>query len=141
MPVKKGDTVRLHYTGKLESGEEFDASRGREPLTFEVGKGQLIPGIEEAVMGMEEGETKEVFIPPEKGYGESKEELVREFPRSVLGPSQVKEGQAVQLQTNEGQIVSALVKKLTEDTVTFDFNHPLSGKALQFELELVEIVK
>ncbi len=141
MPVKKGDTVRLHYTGKLENGEEFDTSRGREPLTFEVGKGQLIPGIEEAVMGMEEGETKEVSISPEKGYGESKEELIREFPRSVLGPSQIQEGQIVQLQTNEGQVVSASVKRLTEDTVTFDFNHPLSGKTLQFELELVEIVK
>jgi FKBP-type peptidyl-prolyl cis-trans isomerase 2 len=141
VPVKKGDTVRLHYTGKLESGEEFDTSRGREPLTFEVGKGQLIPGIEEAVLGMEEGETKEVSISPEKGYGETKEELIREFPRSVLGPSQIQEGQIVQLQTNDGQIVSALVKKLTEDTVTFDFNHPLSGKVLQFELELVEIVR
>lgn len=141
MPVKKGDVVRLHYTGKFDDGMEFDSSKNGEPITFEVGSGEIIPGVDEAVEGMEVGEIKEVSVSPDKAYGERREDLVREFPISVLAGATVIEGQPIQLQTDEGQIVSAIVEKLTAETVTFDFNHPLAGKVLNFELELVEIVK
>ncbi len=141
MSAKKGDTVFIHYTGRFEDGMEFDSSRGRDPLTFEVGGGQVVPGFEEAVIGMEEGEKKEAFVSPEKGYGERKEELIKDFPRSVLGASQATKGQTVQLQTADGQIVNATVDKLSDDAVTFDFNHPLAGKTLCFEIELVNIKK
>lgn len=141
MPVKKGDLVRIHYTGKFDDGVEFDSSKGGEPITFEVGIGEVIPGVDEAVVGMEVGETKEVSVSPDKAYGERRKDLVREFPRSVLAGATVVEGQPIQLQTDAGQIVSAIVEKLTDETVTFDFNHPLAGKVLHFELELVEIIK
>ncbi len=141
MSVEKGNKVHLHYTGTFKDGEEFDSSKEKGPIIFEVGKGKVIPGIEEAVVGMEEGEKKEVSLPPEKGYGKRKDDLVREFPRSVLGTSQVSEGQVVQLQTGDNQIVSATIRKLTDEKVTFDFNHPLAGETLLFELELVKIEK
>jgi len=141
VPVKKGNLVRLHYTGKFDNGEEFDSSKNGEPITFEVGSGEIIPGVDEAVVGMEVGETKEISVSPDKAYGERREDLIREFPRSVLAGATVVEGQPIQLQTDTGQIVSAIVEKLTDETVTFDFNHPLAGKVLHFELELVEIIK
>lgn len=141
MPVKKGNTIHLHYTGKFEDGKEFDSSKNKGPITFEVGSGQIIPGIEEAVVGMKEGEKKKISLPPEKAYGERQNKLVREFPRSVLMDNQVSEGQVVQLQTDNNQIVSATVKKLADKTVTFDFNHPLAGETLHFELELISIEK
>ncbi|HDP69973.1 MAG TPA: peptidylprolyl isomerase [Actinobacteria bacterium] len=139
MPVKKGDTVFVHYSGKLEDGMEFDSSEGRDPLAFEVGSGQVVLGFDEAVIGMEEGEKKDVTISPENGYGEYKQELMKDFSRSMLGTNQVTEGQTVQLQTPDDQVVSATVYKLSDDVVTFDFNHPLAGKTLCFEIELVGI--
>lgn len=141
MLAKKGDVVRIHYTGKFEDGIEFDSSKGGDPITFEVGSGEIIPGVDEAVEGMKVGEVKKVSVSPEKAYGERREELVIEFPISVLAGVTVIEGQPIQLQTDEGQIVSAIVERLTAETVTFDFNHPLAGKVLNFDLELVEIVK
>jgi len=139
VPVKKGDTVFVHYSGKLEDGMEFDSSEGRDPLAFEVGSGQVVLGFDEAVIGMEEGEKKDVTISPENGYGEYKQELMKDFSRSMLGTNQVTEGQTVQLQTPDDQVVSATVYKLSDDVVTFDFNHPLAGKTLCFEIELVGI--
>ncbi|MDO8885481.1 peptidylprolyl isomerase [Candidatus Oleimmundimicrobium sp.] len=141
MQVKKGDKVSVHYTGLFEDGQEFDSSKGRDPITFEVGSGQVVIGFEEAVLEMKEGEKKEVSFSLEKGYGEYKKELIKEFSRSVLGDYQTSVGQVVQLNTPEGQVVSATIKEITDDAVTFDFNHPLAGKTLCFKLELINIEK
>lgn len=139
--VKSGDTVRIHYTGKLDDGTQFDSSAGREPLEFELGSGQVIPGFDEAVEGMTVGDTKSVRLEPTEAYGDRHEQLVQEVPRSAL-PDEISPevGMALQSQSPEGQVTRLTVTAVTEESVTVDANHPLAGQALSFELELVEIV-
>jgi len=139
--AKSGDTVRIHYTGKLDDGTQFDSSAGREPLEFELGSGQVIPGFDEAVEGMTVGDTKSVRLEPTEAYGDRHEQLVQEVPRSAL-PDEISPevGMALQSQSPEGQVTRLTVTAVTEESVTVDANHPLAGQALSFELELVEIV-
>ncbi|MBI1299887.1 peptidylprolyl isomerase [bacterium] len=134
-----GNTVRVHYVGTLDNGERFDTSVGGDPLEFTLGAGQVIPGFEEAITGMEVGETKQVRIPAEQAYGPYRDEMVLELPREQL-PSDVELeiGQQVQMQQGEHVFV-VTVEKIGEDTITFNANHPLAGEALNFDLRLVEI--
>lgn len=138
--AKAGDSVRVHYTGKLQDGTVFDTSEGRDPLAFTVGAGQVIPGFEQAVAGMEVGQTLEVRIPPDDGYGERRDDLVLEVEREQI-PSdiEVELGSQLALQQPDGQSVPVTVTSLDESTVTLDANHPLAGKELLFEVELVGI--
>lgn len=141
MPTaKQGDTVQVHYTGKLEDGTVFDSSEGREPLEFTIGSGQVIPGFEEAALGMEVGETKQARLEVGEAYGERREDLVLEVPREQL-PDEVDVdlGTPLQLQQPDGRAVPVTVTDLDDETVTLDANHPLSGKELNFELTLVGI--
>ena len=135
-----GDTVKVHYTGKLDDGSVFDSSRDREPLEFTVEGGQVIPGFDEAVAGMQEGEEKSISIPPEQAYGPRQEEAVMEFPREQL-PSDMEpqEGMQLQLQSQDGQAFPARIVGVDEETVTLDANHPLAGETLTFDIELVEV--
>jgi FKBP-type peptidyl-prolyl cis-trans isomerase 2 len=135
-----GDTVKVHYTGKLDDGTVFDSSREREPLEFTLDEGQIIPGFEEAVEGMEEGEETTVEIPPEKAYGPHQEDAVMEFPREQL-PDEIEPevGMQLQLQGQNGQAFPARVVEVGDDTITLDANHPLAGETLTFEIELVEV--
>jgi len=135
MGIKKGDRVNLRYIGKLEDGKKFDEGY----FEFEVGTGKVIPGIEEGVAGMEKGERKELTVPPQKGFGERKEELKTSFSKSVLHGKEVKEGDVIDVRTQAGKVVQCLVDKVTEDEVTLDFNNPLAGKTLKFELEVIEV--
>ncbi len=139
MPIKRGDIVEVHYTGKFEDGEEFDSSRTREPLVFKVGQGEIIKGFEDAVVGMEIGEKKEITIIPENAYGEYKEELVQKVPKDFLRGRDVKKGDILELRAPGNQLLRALVCEVDEDSVTFDLNHPLAGKVLKFEIEIVGI--
>jgi len=140
--AKAGDTVRVHYTGKLEPGVPFDSSRGEEPLQFKIGEGRLIPGFEEAVIGMAPGETKTVRIPPEKGYGRYREDKVITFDRKDLPEEIVPQiGMTLEFCASDGQMVPVQITDLTETTVTLDANHPLAEQNLIFEIELVEIVE
>ncbi len=135
-----GDTVQVHYTGTLEDGTVFDSSREREPLEFTLEGGEIIPGFEEAVMGMEEGEEKTVEIPPEKAYGERQDDAVMEFPREQLPPDmEPEEGMPLQLQGQDGQAIPARIVEVEEETVTLDANHPLAGETLNFDIELLGI--
>ncbi len=135
-----GDTVRVHYTGKLEDGTVFDSSRDREPLEFTLESGQIIPGFEEAVEGMEEGEETTVEIPPEKAYGAHQEEAVMEFPATELPEEMEPEvGMQLQLQGADGQAFPARIVEIGDETIVLDANHPLAGETLTFEIELVEI--
>lgn len=135
-----GDTVKVHYTGKLEDGTVFDSSRDREPLEFTLDGGQIIAGFEEAVEGMEEGEETTVEIPPEKAYGPHQEQAVMEFPRSELPDEMAPEvGVQLQLQGQNGQVFPARITDVGDETVTLDANHPLAGETLTFEIELVEV--
>ena len=138
--VKKGDHVKVHYTGKLTSGEQFDSSKGKQPLAFTVGAGQMIKGFDEAIPGMEVGEKKTINIAPENAYGEKNIEAIIEFPKSNI-PEDMKlePGMKLQLQNEQGHPIPVVVTEVKEDVVVLDANHELAGKELVFDIELVEI--
>lgn len=140
--AKEGDTVKVHYTGTLaEDGTEFDSSSGREPLEFAVGTRTLIPGFEEAVVGMAPGDTKRVEIASSEAYGPHHAEAVQTVQRSEIPPQiDLAIGNVLQATAPNGQQLALTVVSLDEETVTLDANHPLAGKDLVFEIELVEIV-
>ena len=130
----EGDRVAVHYTGTLDSGEEFDSSRGSEPLSFVVGDGRMIAGFDSAVRGMSVGESRTVRMEPAEAYGERRDELILSFPINQL-PEGATEGERVFF-TNGGQ---AVILEVTGETFTVDANHRLAGQALTFEIELVSI--
>jgi FKBP-type peptidyl-prolyl cis-trans isomerase 2 len=139
--AKNGDTVRIHYTGKLDDGTVFDTSDGRDPLEFTLGEGQVIPGFEEAVLGMNADDSKTMTIPSENAYGPHREEMVVSVDRDQFPPDITPEiGQQLQMQRPDGQKMVVSVAEVSEATVTLDANHPLAGKDLTFEINLVEIV-
>jgi FKBP-type peptidyl-prolyl cis-trans isomerase 2 len=139
--VQLDDVIRVHYTGKLEDGSEFDSSKDQEPLEFKVGEGKLIPGFEKGVVGMKQGESKTISLPPEEAYGERREELITRMDKTEL-PSNISPdvGMWLQMKRNDGQAIPVVVAEVTEDAITLDANPPLAGKTLIFELELVEFV-
>ena len=138
--VQNGDTVVVHYTGKRADSTIFDSSRDREPLTFTLGKGELIPGFEQAVLGMETGDSRTTTIPAEQAYGQYEPNLMTEVARDQL-PSdlEIEVGQSLQLQHPDGMTIPVAVTEITETSVTLDANHPLAGQDLTFEIELVAI--
>lgn len=139
--ARAGDTVRVHYTGKLDDGTQFDSSTGGAPMEFAVGAGQVIPGFDKAVEGMSIGESKSVKIPPEDAYGPHHDQLVQQVPRSALtNDIEPVVGMALQAQAPDGQLLKLLVTAVSEDSITVDANHALAGEALNFDIELVEIV-
>lgn len=139
--VKSGDVVRIHYTGKLSDGTEFDSSSGRDPLEFQVGAGQIIPGLEQQVEGMNVGESQTVTIPADEAYGPRDERQIQTVPRSALPEGlDVKPGTGLQATTQDGRQISLTVVELDDEEVTVDANHPLAGKDLIFDVEVVEIV-
>lgn len=138
--AKQGDTVHIHYTGRLDDGTVFDTSEGRDPLSFELGSGQVIPGFEEAVQGMSVGESKTERIPPEKAYGPRMDQLTMELPRTDLPDGLDPEvGQQLQMQTQEGKAFPVTVTAADPEQITVDANHALAGKALTFDIELVKV--
>jgi peptidylprolyl isomerase len=139
--AKTGDTVRVHYTGTLDDGSQFDSSAGREPLEFALGSGQVIPGFDTAVAGMSVGESRSVRIPAEDAYGARHDELISDVPRSAL-PQDLEPavGMHLQAQGPDGQVMQLLVVAVAEESFTVDGNHPLAGETLNFDIELVEIV-
>ena len=139
--AKSGDTVRIHYKGTLDDGTEFDSSAGRDPLEFVLGGGQVIPGFDNAVDGMEVGESKTVTIPVEEAYGRRHEQLIQEVSRDALPDDiQPEVGMHLQSQSPEGHVMNLMVTEVSDDSITVDANHPLAGQALTFDIELVEIV-
>ncbi|PWW82293.1 peptidylprolyl isomerase [Prosthecochloris marina] len=139
--AKQGDTVKVHYTGKLDDGSVFDTSAEREPLEFTVGAGAVIPGFEQAVVGLQPGESTETTIDPDNAYGPRSAELVTEVKREQLPPDlEVAVGQQLQVSMADGQTAVVLVTDVNDAAITIDANHPLAGQALTFSIELVEIV-
>jgi peptidylprolyl isomerase len=138
--AKQGDTVRVHYTGTLDDGQEFDSSRGLEPLTFTLGAGAVIEGFDEAVTGMRVGDEKRVTIPAAEAYGPRRDELTLRLPRAEL-PADMELEEGSQLRMEQGdQSVVVTVREVDDESVTLDANHPLAGESLTFDLRLVEIV-
>lgn len=138
--AKVNDKVKVHYTGKLSSGEVFDSSVDREPIEFVVGGGQMIKGFDDGVLGMGLNEKKTLNIPADQAYGESNPALIQTLDRTQLPPDLKPEvGQTLVAGSPEGQEMHVQVTELTEATITIDANHPLAGKELIFDIELVEI--
>jgi len=138
--AKGGDTVKIHYTGKLEDGTVFDSSRDREPFELTLGSGSTIPGFENGIIGMALGDTKTITIPPEEAYGPRRDDLVMtiskdEFPSDIT-PSV---GQQLQMRHPSGNVMNVTITDVMQDSVTLDANHALAGKTLIFEVELMEI--
>ncbi len=138
--AKSGDTVRVHYHGTLTDGSVFDSSRERDPLEFTVGSGQVIKGFDTAVDGMAVGDTKTVHIPVAEAYGDRREDMMMEFPLSQF-PTDVKvePGLELHMSDDQGHVFPVVVREVREDSAVLDANHPLAGKDLTFELELVSI--
>jgi len=140
--VKNGDTVKVHYTGKLEDGTVFDTSKDREPLEFTIGSGDVIPGFEKSIVGMEVEGKKTITIPPEEAYGPRREELIWEKKRSdfpeKITPAVGKQV-GVRLNQSDAPLINATITDMNDDNVTLDANHPLAEKTLVFDIELVEI--
>ena len=139
--AKDGDTVKVDYTLTLEDGTVYDTSSGKEPIEFTIGENKVIPGFENAVIGMEVGETKTVTIPPEEGYGMPDANLVQVVDKSQLPVDYTPVvGQYISGQSSDGTVRSFLITAVNDATITVDGNSPLAGKTLKFELTLVEIV-
>ena len=139
--AKSGDRVKVHYTGTLGDGTEFDSSRGRDPIEITIGEHEVIPGFEDALVGMSEGDTKTIKLPCEQAYGRYREEHVGMVDRSQLpGEADLQVGMVLEAQAPDGTMTKVMVKQITDEAVIIDGNHPLAGKALSFELELVEVL-
>lgn len=138
MGATDGQTVLVHYTGTLSDGSQFDSSKGRAPLQFTVGAGDVIPGFDAAVRDLEIGQSKTVTIPAGEAYGERSDEARQEFPLDAF-PEKPEVGWVVELQAPDGQRIPAEIIDVAEQTATLDFNHPLAGQDLTFEIELVSV--
>lgn len=140
MTIEDGDTVRVHYTGTLKDGTEFDSSRERDPLEFTVGEGQVIPGFEEIVRGLEAGDTETETLAPDQAYGERDERRVIEVERNEL-PDEVdpEVGMQLEIQQPDGSRARVSVAEVEDEMVKLDANHPLAGRELTFEIEVLEV--
>jgi len=138
--VAPGDTVRVHYRGRLDDGTVFDSSEGREPISFTVGTGEVIRGFDDAVAGMAAGDTKTVTISPGEGYGDHRAELVLEVPIDDLpGDFRPEVGMALEVRGPNGETVPVRVIAIGADAITLDGNHPLAGEALTFDVTVVDV--
>jgi peptidylprolyl isomerase len=140
--VKEGDTVKIHYTGRLDDGTTFDTSAGNDPLEFTVGSHDVIPGMESALIGMEPGDEKTITIPSDDAYGPYHDEMVvtverSEFPEEM----EIEVDQQLSVMLEDDQSIIVTIAEITDDVVTLDANHPLAGEDLTFDIQLVEIVK
>lgn len=140
MKPQAGQTVRVHYRGTLDDGSEFDSSAGRDPLMFTLGEESVIPGFEAAVADLEVGVSTTVTIPAADAYGERMEEAIQSAPIEIFGETVPEVGLMIGLQNEDGQQAAAVIADVLDDIVLLDFNHPLAGQNLTFELTLVEIL-
>ena len=140
MPAQSGDTVSVHYAGRLDDGTPFDSSEGREPLSFTLGAGQVVAGFDAAVTGMEVGDEKTVRLEPAEAYGERRDDLVLSVPKTACpNGAALQDGQGVRLGLQGGGSIDARVVEVGGEAVTLDANHPLAGQALTFDLQLVGV--
>lgn len=138
--AKMNDTVTVHYTGSFTDGSVFDSSMEREPLEFTIGEGMVIPGFEDGILGMNEGDSKKIHIEAQNAYGLHREDLLTTIGREQMPRGlEIYAGMALRVRSPDGGIANVIVKEFNEKTVTLDLNHPLAGKDLVFDLTLVKI--
>jgi len=138
--AQQGDIVKVHYTGSLSDGEVFDSSEGSEPLEFQIGSGQVIPGFELAITGMAPGESKKFTIPAQEAYGDRDDSMIVSFPINMLPEGfEAEIGSQLDLEDEEGNQIPALIIDLDEEKILLDANHPLAGEDLTFEIQVVSI--
>ncbi len=139
MPIEIGDRVKIHYTAKLKNGEVVDSTRGREPVSLKIGSEALLPALQESLIGLAKGEKKKITLPPDKGFGERRADLVQELPKSTFGGKmEVSPGDLVELKFKDGSQRLATVDEVKEDSVLFDLNHPLAGETLVYDIEVID---
>ena len=139
--AKEGDKVKVNYTGSLEDGTVFGSSPNEEPLEFTIGQRNVLPSFENAVIGMNEGDTKTVSIPPEEAFGDRKEDLIFDVERTKLPPGiDLKLGEVLRVGSDEGQDFDVIIANIDDEVVTLDGNHPLAGKVLNLEIQLIQIL-
>lgn len=138
--IKDGDAVKVHYTGKFEDGTVFDSSEEGKPLEVTIGNGNVIPGFEKGIVGMKNGDSKTITLPPEEAYGKVRQDLIVEVKKSEV-PEHINPsvGLSLQMKQPSGDVVNLVISDIAEETVTLDANHPLAGKTLVFEIEIVGI--
>jgi peptidylprolyl isomerase len=141
--AKQGDTVRVHYHGTLEDGAVFSSTyEEKEPFEFTIGKASVLPRFEKAVIGMNEGDTRTISVPPEDAYGQHKKEFVFVMDRTQAPVDlKLELGKRLQVRSNQGKPTVATITAITEDSVILDANDPLAGKTLKFQIELIEILQ
>lgn len=138
--AKNGDTVKVHYTGKLDDGTIFDSSKGKDPLQFKIGDGQLLQAFEKGFIGLSEGDSKDIEIAAQDGYGLKEDKLIGKLPLDALIADLTPEiGMKLQMQTPEDQTIILKIIEMSDNDITVDANHELAGENLNFEIELVEI--
>jgi peptidylprolyl isomerase len=140
LAIENGNIVKMHYEAKI-GDHVIDTSRDKKPLEFKVGEGHVLQGLDEAVVGLKNGEKKTIVVPPEKGYGERKENFTTKMPRNKSNepPKGIEEGNIVRYKNEQGAVKLATITKVEEDNVTIDMNHPLAGQTLTFDLEIVDV--
>lgn len=139
MVIKKGNKIKVEYEGRFEDGEVFDTSEKHdEPLEFEAGKGMVVPGFDDAVIGMDEGEEKEITLKPEEAYGESNPQAIQKVPKDKF-PKGAKTGMMIGIPLPNGQQIPGKIIEITDSEVTVDINHPMAGKTLIFKIKIVSI--
>ncbi|MEN6371385.1 MAG: peptidylprolyl isomerase [Armatimonadota bacterium] len=138
--AQQGNTVKVHYTGKLDDGSVFDSSANRDPIEFTIGEGRVIPGFENGIVGMNTGESKTISIPADQAYGPHREDMVVAVDKKHLPPDlEAEVGDQLQMRQSDGQPVVVTVADINDESITLDANHPLAGKDLTFDVELVEV--
>jgi len=137
--VTDGDYVYIEYTLKLEDGDVVDSNVGSDPMNFIHGKGQIVPGLEKQLTGMKKGESKNIVVKPEDGYGKIRKDAIREVPREKIPEESHKTGAKIQGRTATGRVIPMTVKEVKDKTIVLDYNHPLAGKTLYFDVKIVDI--
>jgi len=140
MSIKIGDEVTIHFTAKLETGKVVETTIEGKPQSYRIGSGALLPGLEEALIGLKQGDKLTIKIPPKKGFGERREDLLDEVPKSLFDKEiRFSEGMVVELHPKEGGKIMAVVRTVKKNTITVDLNHPYAGRTLEFNIEIVKV--
>jgi FKBP-type peptidyl-prolyl cis-trans isomerase 2 len=138
MPISKKDQIKIHYDAKLQDGTLIESTRDKEPPSFKVGTQTILPGLEEGLIGLNQGDKKEIMVPPKKGFGERNEELLQEVPDSMFKEKPSK-GTTIKLESKDGSQRFATVHEVKVNSIVLDHNHPLAGQTLRFDVEIIDI--